>query len=829
MIKALPWVEDGADYTEKNMVAYITNMAEVSPRAFQALMVKPWIEIERGEPNGVDNLVVRYLRNFASFDESLTLKVMEMPFLATMDWEDSTNLRFLLDLARSDRPGLEKLLNHPDMLTRTGTRQRPHMALLYLETRDAGAARKIAALPWVQDGTPEFENTGVVLLQELALKSPKVFQAVLNRDRSWLPPQTGLDASTLERIISLSVVSEYAALQLIEMPFMEVMSVRDYEALRLLLDLAESDSPGLDFVLSHQDFTGGIMDEQIDQIPLLYLEWTDPDSARLIQGLSWVADGIAYWPDSNVSSIHDDLTRFESGAVNDLIKLSRWQPEIFLALVNKPWFQAKLTRNSYEAFAGLRDLAHKQPGATLKLLNMPFLDEVDEEDDGTLETLNDLYWDDAGKVNQLVDRLWAAGGLTDDTHFLVKYFKLEMVNSQAWEKVNALPWLDDGLQQSERRGIRALIYTATETKLLLPELLGKNWVKDGLTETESSAVWELAVLSSKSHARNAESVALSLLDMPFLESVEAPDEAALGALNRMLWQGEDDEGYLRRVLSHPELKGGIKDRDAMVIALLGGVGRRDPNLLDKFLTHGDKWLAHRKVDLPHTGTMHLAVLEESGNRRKTLDHLERAVRDQEGFMMEPYPSNFAAVLAADIPGGGGPSGIITVSPSGTDSPFLISSSAAYAYWPLYHPPWMSAGAVYMLSRVTAKEAFGNGPTRESIRCGPVRNLGELELIDNARAGEEGYTIDVPPPCPFDMGLAFYQDLYSSLGDKAFREGFRRLYLEAKLEGHDQACYNPERGLCLVRKSFVDAAATSKASVAETIIDRWYYGDPVGKD
>ena len=581
-------------------------------------------------------------------------------------------------------------------------------------------------------GLHEFEENGVILLQELARKSPAVFEAVLNKDRQWMPPQTGMDNASIQRLITLSTTNEYAALQLIEMPFMESISIPDGDAFRRLVELAEADPSGLDYVLSHPTFGEGITDEQAITVSLVYLEWSDPEAAQLIRDLAWVADGIAYYPPSNIVSIHDDMSRFESGAVSDLIDMSRRNREVFLGLVSKPWLKGELTRNSFEVFSDLWDLGTKVPEATIKVMGMPFLDEVDRNDDGTLEALSELYWEDANKVEQLVDRLEEKGGLTDDNHFLVHHLYLELVNPQAWEMVNGLSWIEDGLDRAEQPGVRALIYSALETRWVFPEIINKHWVEDGLTESETSLIRGLSRMGSKSYARNAESEAVSLLDMPFLASVNEADAAAVETLDRLLWEGEGDTGYLTEVLSHPTLENGISDEDAVLLAILRPIATYHTHLMDEKLDSRSNWGVHRKVELPHSGTVHLAVFEEAENRGATLDLLETTVRTLEAFMMEPYPTSFIGLVATETGSGGGPSGIITVHPSDTGNLARIATLAAFTYWPFY-PTWISGGAVRFLSDITVSTASNTGAPPRILQCDLAQNLGELERLQNESA------------------------------------------------------------------------------------------------
>ena len=809
------------------MVGNLTSMAQASPQVFQAIMEKSWIRIERGDPNGGKDLVIRYLAAMTHRNESVALRVLNLPFLDTMDWGDSTEVKFLLDLMSSDWEGLQQLLTHPAVLNRDDGNESSPMSLLYLDMKGPAAAEKIANLPWVKDGLHDFEENGVGLLQQLAQKSPTVFQAVLSREREWIPPQTGMDNASIQRLINLATINEYAALQLIEMPFMESIAFSDGEAFRRLVELAEADPSGLDYVLSHPTFIEGITDEQAVEVSLVYLEWSDPEASQLIRDLAWVADGIAYRPPSNIISIHDDMSRFESGAVMDLIELSQRSREVFLPLVGKPWFQDELTRNSYEAFSTLWELGSKVPDAALRIVNMPFLDEVDRDDDGTLETIRDLYWHGPDKIYQLIDRPELQGGITEEKRFIVRLLALELEDSSAAERIYGLPWVENGLDHSEEAGTLALIFTATETDWFFPELVERDWVVDGLDKTEVSAIWSLQSVAGKGNYRTAAAAAVSLLDMPFLESVEPSDAAALNSLSRLVWKGEGELGYLEQVLTHPSLESGIKDEDSPLLAFLDRVVEKRPETLDSILDSGRNRLVTRTIELPYTGRVDLAVMEEDKGRLQTLDLLEQTVRVQEEFMMEPFPSGFAGLLAVEAAGGGGPTGIVSVTPLETGNPNLIATLAAYTYWPLPHPTWMSGGAVFLLTWMTVVGPPDAGAPPITFECDLARNAAELERLDNELGGGESES-EADTRCHYDMGMGLYLHLYTNLDNKSFHEGFRRLYQSVKWEGN-QDCSNPDRGLCLVREAFVNHASAANAAIAEEIIDHWYYGDPLGKD
>ena len=353
------------------------------------------------------------------------------------------------------------------------------------------------------------------------------------------------------------------------------------------------------------------------------------------------------------------------------------------------------------------------------------------------------------------------------------------------------------------------------------------WVKDGLDRNETSAILNLKSIASKNNSRGNALVAVSLLEMPFLESVEPRDAAALKSMSRLIWQGDGELGKLGPILAHPTLESGITDEDAVLIAFLSRVARNRPEAVDQLLDSGRDWIVTRTVELPHTGPVDLAVLEQDEGRLATLDLLESTVQSQEGFMREPFPPAFAGIIATHGVYGGGPTGIIGVSPSQTDDRNLIATLAAYTYWPLPHPHWMSGGAVSLLTWATVTGEPEKGMPRITFECEGARNAYDIESQENEASGGQGASLQVSRRCQYDMGLGLYLDLYSNLGEEAFKEGFLRLYYATK--GDDNvSCTNPLRGLCLFKDSFVKRASPPDAAIAGPIIDLWYWGDPLGK-
>ena len=161
--------------------------------------------------------------------------------------------------------------------------------------------------------------------------------------------------------------------------------------------------------------------------------------------------------------------------------------------------------------------------------------------------------------------------------------------------INALTWVQDGMDPSERPAILSLQFSGLQSRKVFWAVLEKPWVKDGLSADEASTIGWLTELSSQSAARWAEAEALELLGMPFLESVDGVDAAALHSLHSLMWRGD---GYLWQVLSHPNLSRGITDNNAVIVSVLTNVVRERPELLEVLLDPERTSAANRIVGLP---------------------------------------------------------------------------------------------------------------------------------------------------------------------------------------------------------------------------------------
>ena len=385
--------------------------------------------------------------------------------------------------------------------------------------------------------------------------------------------------------------------------------------------------------------------------------------------------------------------------------------------------------------------------------------------------------------------------------------------------IDDLDWVRDGVAESEAAAVKALGDLAMKSQPLFEAIVGKSWVQDGLNADELSVVKDLTFMASRDEAR-----ALSVIQMPFLETVEAADDSAVDAL-ALFHNNPSRMSFLHHVLSHPTLRGGIGDEHVHVLAaLLGAAYYSEEEVLaalySTVLDPEAVIVEQRAVSLPYTGDVLLAVVRTQGGPASSMDWLERSLRSHEGFIGVPLPGNYVSLLVADVRGGGWPRALLSIPDSIGDPGRIIAHEAGHIYWSTGQTGerWMSEGGANLLQWI----ALGKGPPIHEFRigvdsCETVRNLAELEQ-------ESGSTIEWRSICHYRMGFAFFFNLYQTLGEQEFRRGFRELHLEAARESSERECEGEGASLCFLRAGFVTSAPDPEvAARAWHVIHHWYYG------
>ncbi len=387
--------------------------------------------------------------------------------------------------------------------------------------------------------------------------------------------------------------------------------------------------------------------------------------------------------------------------------------------------------------------------------------------------------------------------------------------------IDQLDWVRDGIAESEVSAVERLQSLAMESQPLFEAVMGKSWVQDGINADELSVVKDLTYMSSRDEAR-----ALSVIQMPFLETVEAADDSAVDEMADFHHNSDPAlMGFLNHVLSHPTLSGGVRDEHVPPLTALLDVAYYADQELRGYL-YGTLLdpeavsVEQRAVSLPLSGDVLLAVVRTKDGAADSMDWLERSLRSHEDFMGLALPVNYVSLLVADVRGGGSPRALLRIPDSIDDPGWIVAHEAGHIYWWTPHTGsrWMSEGGASLLRWI----ALGKGPPIYDFRigidsCETVRSLAELEQ-------ESGSTIEWRSICHYRMGFRVFYDLYTALGEQEFRRGFRELYLKLARKYVDSECMGSGASLCFMRAAFLTSAPDpAVGAVAWHYIHRWYYG------
>ena len=497
-------------------------------------------------------------------------------------------------------------------------------------------------------------------------------------------------------------------------------------------------------------------------------------------------------------------------AVIQLLYLAEERRTVLLELAHKPWMQDDLSATENQAVVLLASIAGADAESAEQVVRMPFLGSIEMDDLSILQTLEDL---DGEGLRWVLSHPSLDGAHPDVLPATMALAQLEWKWPEAAETLRSLPWLEDGVTPAEVNAVLALRELALDSRALFRALVSKAWTEDGLNRDEISVVSALRGMAGLSNAKRDESVSLRLAAMPFLVSVDGVDAAAAASLSRLFW-ASDEEDYLMRVLAHATLEDGISNDEAFLVAALGIVVEDRPYLLDTLLELGTDAVEKRIIQLPLAGEMALSVLNVNPGSYSTMDILEQALRAQEAFMDVPLPTSYVGLLVADATaagGGGGPSGLITVDPAYAEDDYIIAHELAHIYW-AFPPPWIAEGGAEFMTTVSVDKQF------TSDACGWADSLSDLDSASR----QSPPAIDLSN-CAYVLGRGLFLDLYETLGDEAFRSGFGRLYVAMRDDELYDECTGLELGLCYVRSAFVTDASSEPTSLAEPVIDRWYYG------
>ena len=476
LVEALPWVQDGLKYPDFSYVVELGELARLSPRALQAMLreERDWLPPGPGAAEYPEALAL--INSVAALDEEAALRIIDMPFLKTIERPDFYALERLAALAASHPQQLVDVLAHPAVTAGDGALVGTIILLLDLRLRDPEASDALEGLPWVQEGIVGYmAYTASVDPEPLRQEAADVFDLLLLLEqgpsgrelfltavaKTWLQngmtdherevvaallSRSNMQWERAERIVRGQSLDAIATLPWTQREN-ELYESSDIRGLRGLIQLggveddrvfwAVLDRPWVQDGLTSDEanFIEGLFGSfgksssslflwEIERngdydfgmyLVSLYMERHDPETAAALAALPWVQDGI-------------DMTRGYGGEfsfVDHLLYVwGRWSVRVS-SPEGQSWqgsvnFQDLLNKSwvrdevEEQEHSVLITLANLPKRFALRLLPMPFLDTLEPAESKMLVGLDYRIRNNPGALGRLLDRPEYAEGLTDD-------------------------------------------------------------------------------------------------------------------------------------------------------------------------------------------------------------------------------------------------------------------------------------------------------------------------------------------------------------------------------------------------------------------------------
>ena len=449
-----------------------------------------------------------------------------------------------------------------------------------------------------------------------------------------------------------------------------------------------------------------------------------------------------------------------------------------------------------------------------------FTDGVDDEDESWIFNAFGLMAEhNSDAAIRIMETPWFTDGLDEHETMAVRGVGGMANDSGAVaERVANLSWFMDGPDKTESWVINALGNVSNRDPEGVARIMDMSWFSDGLNHNEARS---LVDIGNMAHDRGE--AALSILAMPFMDSLEPSGGAALESLALVSIDSPED---FDRIISHPSIADGITDDETPRIAPLHHVIEYNSALTDELLDPNRTLVEDRMINLPLAGETRLTIVRSLPGSPGGMDALERSVRAIERYMDVPFPTNFVLLLYADaLPDGS--NGLnartnIAVHPkydADTEgvradlAAHVVAHEVAHYYW-RGGPVWLDEGAANLLAHIALGHEADDPVDPYNSSCAMADNIASL---DPAVPTE----VDDLHNCHSALGERLFLHLRRALGEDEFQKGFNALYLSVD-DLADIEVTSP-RSIEHLRDAF-----KFSSDAIDNVIPRWY-NDSAGSD
>ena len=384
-------------------------------------------------------------------------------------------------------------------------------------------------------------------------------------------------------------------------------------------------------------------------------------------------------------------------------------------------------------------------------------------------------------------------------------------------EIASLPWIVDGVDEIEANAVVDLGWAGQYSLELANKVLTLPWARDYLNAAEANVIQGL-----KWTAQDHPAQAMQIAGMPFLVSLEPADAKAMESLSKL--SSFRPDSFLR-IMAHPTISAGISDYWAKIVATLYGIVKSNPQLVDALLDPQQVMLEVRSFQLPLAGEVELAIIRLGPGAGRSMDLLEYSVRAAEEFMNAPLPTRYVALLYAD-----GVTETFAGTYFGTHmailpeydvddesyeaqyAGYIVAHEVAHYYWS-GNANWLDEGAAELMAILSENARVGSPLDPDNYPCSHAPNIATLERLGTS--SRDGALSAFR--CNYSLGERLFLDLYRSLEEDEFKQGFRSLYEVSKVSDEDETTEGISLGIVALREAFGSATSTP------VVTARWYEG------
>ena len=723
--------------------------------------------------------------------------------------------------------------------------------LLDVAARDRSVASSVVALEWVQDGADDVEVGAIEWLGNIA--DTRVASAVVSL--TWV--RDGVDDTEVKVIETLSYIANREAnvgLSLVASTWVRD-GVDGAEAVAIgRMDNFE-DARVASAVIHLGWVRDGIDDTEARAIQTLSnIANRNADVGLSVVSLGWVQDGIddvdavalawmANIKGAEVASslvsldwVQDGVSAVETKAVQELSYLANRHADVGLSVITLGWAQDGIDDVEVGVLDWVGNIVSAEVASSVVSLGW-VQDGIEDVEVRAVEELSYLANRHARVGLAIIALGWAQDGINRVEAGAIEWVG-NILSAEVASSVVSLGWMQDGIEDMEVKTVEELSYLANRHPDVGLSVIAMGWAQDGIDRVEAGAIewvgnilnaevassvvslgWmqdgiedmEVTAIEELSYLANRDAgAALRIMDMQFVETLEPPDVSALTSLRQLAAFRPD---AFARVMGHDALRDGVTDELAPIVAMLNGVSKTNPGLIDVLLDPSRLSLEQRTIELPLSGDVVLSIVRTTLGAPRSMDLLEHSVRGAEEFMNTPLPTRYVGLLYENSV-----SGTVAGTNFGTHvailprydvddgsyeaafSGHIIAHEVAHYYWS-GNADWLDEGAADFMASMIDSARTGRPLGVTNLPCAYVANIAELEALEVARD-------DVEFTCNYSFGERLFVDLHRTLGEERFAQGFRELYRDESL------------GIEHVREAF---SSTGDDEGEKVVIARWYDG------